>query len=52
MSPLMVNAGIRSGGLHQGDFSANPHDYLEVCDGYCEATLLTIAAEYSQITCL
>jgi hypothetical protein len=30
MSPLMVNAGIKSGELHQGHFSANPHNYLEV----------------------
>lgn len=30
MSPLIVNAGIKSGELHQGHFSANPHNYLEV----------------------
>lgn len=29
MSPLMVSAGVKSGGLHQGHFSANPHNYLE-----------------------
>ena len=52
MSPLMVNAGIKSGELHQGHFSANPHNYLEVRDGYCAATLLTVAAGYSQSPCL
>jgi exosome complex exonuclease DIS3/RRP44 len=34
MSPLMVSAGVKSGELHQGHFSANPHNYLEVCSTF------------------
>jgi len=52
MSLLMVNAGIKSGELYQGHFSANALNYLEVRNICYEAKLLTIATGYSQSPCL
>ena len=53
MSPLMVSAGVKSGGLHQGHFSANPHNYLEVRNIFLfEAQTLTTPTGYSQSHCL